>query len=278
MEKLIASSKFALGAALLGLVASASAEPVFGVDANIFGYNATFQSDKISGTASTLLTPDAGTNTIAGKGYISFGLFQIPGTSSSYSALDTGLTGNPSGNAGYLLWTEYSYTTKLVSGALGQAGSTYNIISMTLTFWGEAANGAANNSVFTQANVGNAGSGTVAHSGDTKQLGYSTFLAPGFENATINGAGGTSFSPTLGFELTADGKNFFVSPNPFYEIAFGSFTNVVTGVSRGNGLIAVNSADGGVTFNRVPEPASIALIGVAVLGAGVASRRRKSVK
>lgn len=274
MQKLMAASKWAVGALAFGMAAVAVAEPVFSVDTGLFQTNAQkFDSDFISGTGSSLLTITSPT-TINGQGYIRFNNWRIPGTTDT----DTfGLTSNSSNNSdSYLLWAEYSYTTSLVSGSIGAPGSDYKITSMSLTLWGEKANGAANNSVFTQANVSNAGSGTVAHSADTKKLGQTVALVNGV--AALNGNGGSSFTPTLSFALTADGRSFFYAPDPFYNIAFGSFTNVASGViATGSGLISINSANGGVTFaGQLPEPASLALVGVAVLGAGFAARRRKA--
>lgn len=280
MEKLIASSKLALGAVVLGLAAGASAEPTFSVNTGLFAGSGPvndFQSDFISGVGSTLLTITSPT-TISGAGYIRFNNWQIPGGTDTDQY---GITGNSSNNTAgnYLLWAEYSYTTTLVGGAIGQAGSDYVLTSMTLQLWGEAANGTANNAVFNQANANTGTGGTVTHrsgaADDAVLLGETTSLITGV--AQLNAAGGSSFTPTLLFALTDEGKQFFYAPDPFYNIAFGSFTNVATGVHANGNYIAINSANGGVTFDRaLPEPASVALIGIAMLGAGVAARRRKA--
>jgi hypothetical protein len=46
--------------------------------------------------------------------------------------------------------------------------------------------------------------------------------------------------------------------------------------SQGSGIIVVNNG-GGTTIIEIPEPATLALVGVSLLGAGVASRRRRSL-
>lgn len=83
-----------------------------------------------------------------------------------------------------------------------------------------------------------------------------------------------SFGSTTSFELTAAGMNFFVDPSPFYNLSFQSgqlnrFTP--TGTQSINGSLDV------VFGNEVPEPASVGLLGLGLLGLG-AARRRKQAK
>ncbi|RVT53435.1 flocculation-associated PEP-CTERM protein PepA [Rubrivivax albus] len=113
---------------------------------------------------------------------------------------------------------------------------------------------------------------TGAGAGDVL-LASSTTLLSG-SGTTSASAGSDGFAVLFDdFVLTATGEDFFIAPRPFYirvysdgDINDGTVETVAPGLFEIQGDLSAEF--------RIPEPGTLALAGLALLGAGVARRRK----
>lgn len=239
--------------ALVGVAASAQAEfldftidegSVPGAAANII------VADKLNGGYTERLTinPDL---SISFTGVVEFaGIFANEGANLQLSQLGA--------LNGYNMYAIFQGT-----GSFNPVTQRFSIVSSTLDMYIDP----DQNTTFA---YGATGADGVARAGigDDYLIAFATNLAVGSGIAGVPGAFQAIWDD---FALTSDGEEYFISPRPFHLIA--EATGDFDQDNFGPGTFDL-TGDVSAVFTPVPEPSSVALMGLALLGLGLAARRR----
>jgi hypothetical protein len=254
LNVLTASLMIALG---VSYQAGAVVAPEFSIDLDgTAGAGTVITANAMSGTSSESLQAIDAT-TFVGGGWVQFTALTLNSVAVDDTAYsDTGL---------YML---FNLTAVLTSGNLGQTNSFYDVTSLTYSFYSDF----GIDNTFTQAD---AGTGTLATVGNTAGdfLLASGSLIPGTGQAGLSSTFGAAINvaATVG-NVDAD---YFFDPEPFYTLALAGF-NSTGGAWEFNpttGQLSIGNAVGVVDFREVPEPGVLALMGLGLLGLGLARRR-----